>query len=146
MTDCTVEGCESQVLARGYCGKHYTRFRKHGNPHTVLVSSTVLVPGHPLRPLHRLTGEDHPTWRGDEASYAAIHQRLVVRRGKASEHSCIDCGSQAAEWSYNHADPNELTCSMVQRGKERVIAYSSSVEFYEPRCKACHTTLDRLGV
>lgn len=29
---CSVEGCEKPVLARGWCGKHYARWRKHGDP------------------------------------------------------------------------------------------------------------------
>jgi len=29
---CSVENCESQIKAKGYCGKHYTRFRNHGDP------------------------------------------------------------------------------------------------------------------
>lgn len=27
---CSVENCSSKVKARGYCGKHYARFRRHG--------------------------------------------------------------------------------------------------------------------
>jgi len=30
---CAVEGCEGQHKARGYCHKHYQRWRKHGDPH-----------------------------------------------------------------------------------------------------------------
>lgn len=30
---CRVEGCESvKVVARGWCGKHYDRWRRHGSP------------------------------------------------------------------------------------------------------------------
>jgi hypothetical protein len=29
---CTVDGCEGEHASRGYCGKHYTRFRKYGDP------------------------------------------------------------------------------------------------------------------
>lgn len=32
---CSVTGCKSPHLARTYCGKHYQRFRKHGDPERV---------------------------------------------------------------------------------------------------------------
>lgn len=35
---CSIEGCESAVLARTWCSKHYQRWRHHGDPLTVLVA------------------------------------------------------------------------------------------------------------
>lgn len=32
---CAVDDCASILLAKGYCSKHYQRFRKHGSPETV---------------------------------------------------------------------------------------------------------------
>lgn len=29
---CSIEGCESRVLARSWCSKHYNRWRNHGDP------------------------------------------------------------------------------------------------------------------
>lgn len=29
---CSVEGCERRVTARGWCPKHYARWKKHGDP------------------------------------------------------------------------------------------------------------------
>ena len=34
---CSVEGCSTRALARGWCSKHYQRFRVHGDPHTSLL-------------------------------------------------------------------------------------------------------------
>lgn len=32
---CDIQGCESEVLARGFCRKHYLRWWKHGDPNVV---------------------------------------------------------------------------------------------------------------
>lgn len=34
MSWCTVEGCSAEHYARGYCVKHYWRWRRHGDPLT----------------------------------------------------------------------------------------------------------------
>lgn len=30
--NCTIQGCEGRIVARGYCGKHYQRWKKNGDP------------------------------------------------------------------------------------------------------------------
>jgi hypothetical protein len=32
---CSIEGCETAVNSRGWCSKHYWRWRKYGDPHKV---------------------------------------------------------------------------------------------------------------
>ena len=29
---CSIDGCADSLLARGWCGKHYARWRRHGDP------------------------------------------------------------------------------------------------------------------
>ena len=29
---CSIDGCEAAVRARGFCARHYSRFRRHGSP------------------------------------------------------------------------------------------------------------------
>lgn len=29
---CSIEGCEGEPIARGWCGAHYKRWRRHGDP------------------------------------------------------------------------------------------------------------------
>ena len=36
MATCSVDGCETKSSARGYCTKHWDRWRKHGDPSVVL--------------------------------------------------------------------------------------------------------------
>lgn len=33
---CTIAGCDKPYLARGYCQKHWSRWRRHGDPNKIL--------------------------------------------------------------------------------------------------------------
>ena len=36
--NCSIENCRRHATARGWCSKHYQRWRKHGSPTVVLKS------------------------------------------------------------------------------------------------------------
>lgn len=36
MTACAIAGCTGEAHCRGWCKKHYTRWRRHGDPTTVI--------------------------------------------------------------------------------------------------------------
>ena len=67
-------------------------------------------------------------------TYSAVHVRLKTDRGAAVDYLCVDCGTQANEWSYTYRDPDERT--------SRFGPYSMDLKFYEPRCVSCHRRLD----
>ncbi len=69
----------------------------------------------------RVSGSDHPNWKGDDASYSAIHN--WVRRQKGEPSLCEGCGateSKRFEWS--------------SIGHE----YLRSVDNWIRLCKSCH--------
>lgn len=35
MKTCSIDGCDNKMLARGWCNKHYQRWRTHGDPNKV---------------------------------------------------------------------------------------------------------------
>ena len=39
---CNIPGCGQPVRSRGWCNKHYTRWRKHGDPTTVLLAERLV--------------------------------------------------------------------------------------------------------
>lgn len=80
------------------------------------------------------TGERNHMWR-DDPGYQAAHLRVASERARASEHACIDCDERAAEWSYDHTDPQELTDQSGRR-------YSADPSHYDPRCISCHRRHD----
>jgi hypothetical protein len=91
--------------------KHYNRWHKWGDPMRVA----------------------YP--RGDGRSYTQSHIRVHRLRGRAVEHQCQHCDRQAAEWAYDHADPDALTSAKGQ-------AYSLDPEHYLPLCRSCHRKFD----
>lgn len=110
---CSVDDCERKHRGRGFCKKHYERWRKNGDPNIV------------KRP--QFSSLPIPKWTGDNVGYSGAHDRVKRARGAAKEYKCVDCGNQAQHWSYVGNDPRK---------------WSGNVHEYEPRCAKCHRRLD----
>ncbi len=82
----------------------------------------------------------HPSWRGDDVGYQGAHIRVYRRRGLASAHVC-GCGAPAADWAYDHTDPNEKMGPDRAGGSE--LTYSADPDHYLALCRPCHRALDR---
>lgn len=108
---CSVEGCDRSHIARGYCTAHYQRWREHGDP----------------GPADIRTGIN---------SYSGAHLQVVREHGLAVTHPCSECGGEAAEWAYDHSDPDEL------RHPDHGSPYSLDTSRYRPMCRPCHRTFD----
>lgn len=83
----------------------------------------------------------NPNWKGDRIKYATAHQRVYAAKGPASAHACVDCGAQAAEWSYMYGCPREMVTD-DNDGSPNGLAYSPDPDFYAPRCAPCHRKFD----
>lgn len=122
---CVVDGCSAiDEGAHGLCKTHATRQRRHGDPEKVVAPEERQV----------LTGAAHPQWTGDEATYAAVHQRLRRQRGVARSHACVSCGEGASQWSVNRSAAGLLTSAEGP--------YSTDLTDYDPRCVPCHKKYD----
>lgn len=129
MRVCSIDGCGRTFMARGFCHNHWRQWKKHGDP---LRRDLSVPPYHPPGPLH-------PRWKGASAGYAPVHRRIQRRKGKAGNRSCFHCGERAAEWAYDHADPDEL----IGDNHGRECAYSTDADHYIPLCISCHRTFDK---
>lgn len=83
-------------------------------------------------------GDKQAHYRKEIPNYSDVHNRLAYLRGPARDHRCVECGGQAAHWSYDHGDPDELL-DLSDRGS---LPYSPKPEHYQARCAACHKTFD----
>ena len=129
LPECSVEGCDKGDDEVGYCRMHAARMRRHGDVNKRIEAWERNLP----------TGEAHPHWAGTRPGYGAAHDRVKRLRGSASEHRCADCNGPAYHWSYDHADPDELSYEYAP-GKHA--AYSHAPEHYAPRCVPCHKRYD----
>jgi hypothetical protein len=129
---CSVEGCERAPVARGWCGKHYQRWRNHGDPLKVVPMSErkCTLKGQPPGPAHW-------NWKGDSRkwSYRSAHERVAIAKGGKADRFACACGRQADEWAYDHTDPDE-------KRDEKGRPYSVDPDRYHPMCRSCHRTAD----
>jgi len=72
-------------------------------------------------------------------AYITIHVRLFRTRGSAKNFECIECGGPAHEWSYDGGDPDERS---GRPGYTSPALYSTSMDYYSPRCRHCHRMRD----
>lgn len=113
---CDVVPCGAEVYAKAACKPHYERLRLGRS---------------------MWNGKSNP--RKNILTYGGAHSRVRKARGSAVEYSCVDCGKQASEWSYDHSDPSQVV-GLTSRGHEA--AYSMDPAHYSPRCKSCHAVFD----
>jgi len=110
---CAIPDCGKPVQARGWCNKHWKRWRVHGDPLAVTPRGTQ-------------PGPEHPGWKGDSAKYSAMHMRLRKARGNAKDHPCAQADESCRgrmEWA-------------------NVSGRHEDVQDYIPLCKSHHVRLD----
>lgn len=84
-----------------------------------------------------------PRPRNDDIGYSGAHQRVRKARGKASDHTCADCGWQAHDWAYNGGSPLERVEQRTNRhGTTWDAPYSPDPNDFTALCKSCHAVRD----
>lgn len=105
--------------------------------------ATTIVSGNSLRTGHTKScgcyRREHAArqFSREALTYMGAHSRVARVRGRASLHSCADCGESAFEWTYTYRDPNAL---VDERGR----VFSLDPAYYEPRCRSCHRQFDAI--
>lgn len=112
---CSIDGCDNRIEARGWCNRHYLRWRRYGDP------------------LGR---------RSLSTSYDALHKRLRSQRGAASAHPCIvaECEAPATAWAWQRTGPSR---SGTLSGAS--VTWGTDLADYEAMCSSHHSRLDHGG-
>jgi hypothetical protein len=107
---CSVEGCESNRIGKGFCHKHYSRFKRHGDPlltlHVRGESERVSSHGYVWQ-----SRPDHPL--ATTSGFVYKHRRVLYDAIGEGSHSCRWCG-KSLEWSgrsgihVDHLDGDKL--------------------------------------
>lgn len=116
---CRIPDCARTLCAKGLCRLHWERQHRTG--------TTDDPP--------RREGVTAPSWKGDTATYGAVHLRMSNGpRPKA----CRNCGSTGVrfEWALRPDAPAELPKSLEG------YRYSTNPKHYINLCKPCHNDLD----
>lgn len=167
---CILDDCTTPRYQRHqYCGSHYMKWYRHGDPHYKAKYAFKDLAGKRfglLTAMERVgnkwrcecdCGEATMSTVGDlnrgskqscgikqrhprhDIEYGAAHDRVRARQGNVKDSPCIDCGNPASHWSYDHQDPREL----VSRAPGTAgIPYSTNPAHYDPRCVSCHKRFD----
>lgn len=130
---CTVDGCDVKVVARGWCNRHWVRWRVYGDP---LAD-------------HRLVGLPGPILR--ERRRAAAKPRMAARRQEAKVFvaairdatPCAHCGGKMSDWH----NPDHVRFPDRRVGRMVSLARSFEVIMAEiavctPLCRRCHMAED----
>jgi hypothetical protein len=146
IVQCSVDACPDAAEVRGWCNKHYLRWKRHGDPEyrRSLVSDSpcaaagcddpAVSKGFCAKHYSRMLRNGDPL--GGRAmrydSYAATHSRRIKALGLASVRPCVDCGEPADQWSYQGGCPDEL------QDEATGCAYCLHDTCYRARCYSCH--------
>lgn len=83
---CSIEGCESTALSRGWCSKHYYRWRRNGDPEKVRGTTQCAEPGCSRVTVGQGWCELH------YARYVRVPQRKQRLREAKADRLCAQCG------------------------------------------------------
>jgi hypothetical protein len=98
---CAVKNCPEDAHCKGWCGAHYQRWRRHGDPEH--------LKGRP-------SGSTHYAWKGERAGYQAKHLRVAHVRGSAPSciWGCIE--TKRFEWANltgDYEDPDDYAAMCI---------------------------------
>lgn len=107
---CSIDACAKSARKGGrLCSMHSNRIHRHGHP-------------------------DARTFPLETPGYSAIHERIKRAKGRAAGYACVDCGEQAAQWTFCECTPEYA----VRPDHGRPRRCTTDLNAYEPRCHRCH--------
>lgn len=91
---CSVEGCEKNHASKGFCDKHYRRFKNHGDPLKVITEKMGGKKARTLICKVKECGRKHRT-----ADYCGMHYQRFLKHGDAYT---VLCGYKGPSFKYRN--------------------------------------------
>lgn len=169
MTICSVPDCGHVHQARGFCGTHYYRWQRYGDPlvlasqfHTPRCKQECSVGDCTERAnaCRGLCKKHYSRWKrhGDPTKRISGLERQSYRNGKHFNNKGDDVGYHAVHRRLKHSRGRAADHPCIDCGQqacdwsynysavdERVwnnLPFSVDMEDYSPRCKSCHVKQD----
>ncbi|MDE1828632.1 MAG: hypothetical protein KGH65_05730 [Candidatus Micrarchaeota archaeon] len=116
MEICTIQGCNNKHVGRGYCNKHYWRFRKYGDPNKTLIEvnppQTCTIEGCMRK--YTANGMCHYHYL---QIYHENNRRIVISHYSGGTMKCSCCGESIYKFLTVNHDKNDGY--KHKRGKRR---------------------------
>lgn len=80
LASCSIDGCAGRLFARGWCLKHWRRWRKNGDP---------MIVGRRGRAAGTTNGADNPNWRGGKTKHPLYETYcdMIARCSRSTHHA-----------------------------------------------------------
>lgn len=125
---CSIEGCMGKPSSKGWCDKHYSRWRRHGDPtrrdrHQYEAGATCSIGtcGNPIL-ARSLCGTHYQRWRANGAPGEAAIRPMLPREGECSVEGCARprqtrglCSTHYARFRV-HGDPGPAEINVYRSG------------------------------
>lgn len=124
---CSVSGCGGTVIARGWCQKHYSRWRRHGDP----VAGNEPAGTYAQNRVRRFTPELWEKWRD-----RSDKDRLDAPRLRAGIEQ-LRVALETGETRVLHSTPPPVAPPMSIEDVRRVVTQAVDMTFGELRRRGC---------
>ncbi len=114
---CSIVDCDKTVIARGWCSKHYYRWKRNGDPMSVTIvrdGSGWMHLGYRFIAMH-----DHPL--ADSRGHVALHRAVLFDKIGDGTHEChwctqpvswrVDLTTDHLDWDKGNNSPDNLVPS-----------------------------------
>jgi hypothetical protein len=138
---CTVADCNQPHIARGFCGKHYQRFKKANRKHIPKLARSQQAQHRRKSSLKAYYKNlDESRRKGREKSNRKRRERILLVNKIKLEAGCIDCGyaDDPVALHFDHRDPSQKLFTIAKGLTRALDKLLAEIAKCDVRCANCH--------
>lgn len=129
---CSIDDCPNRASSRGWCRKHYTRWKRHGDPLALMIGKGVVVRRLNSSGYYLLNDVGHPLASGNGSVYE--HRAVLYDAIGPGWHKCFYCTTDVC-WEHRWPkDRDALTVDHLDGDK-----LNNDPTNLVPCCAPCNT-------